>query len=71
MFGLAFSLAPRPNISRQLCHVCMCVCETSMTHLESIDLVHITCLVVSSVQKDSVRVQPLVRKQGQCDFDRP
>jgi hypothetical protein len=41
------------------------------THLEPVNLVHITRLMVPPVQKDPLRVQPLVRKQRQGDLDGP
>ena len=41
------------------------------THLEPVNLVHITRLMIPPVQKDSLRVQPLVRKQRQGDLDGP
>jgi hypothetical protein len=44
---------------------------TNETHLEPVNLVHITRLMVPPVQKDPLRVQPLVREQRQGDLDRP
>jgi hypothetical protein len=41
------------------------------TYLEPVNLVHITRLMVPPVQKDPLRVQPLVRKQRQGDLDGP
>lgn len=39
--------------------------------LEAIDLVHVLCLVVSAIQENSMRVEPLVGEERHDDFHRP
>lgn len=39
--------------------------------LEAINLIHILCFVVSAVQKNPTRVEPLISKERHNDLNRP